>query len=111
MSAAGTVVSKILTREDLCLLEKKPQPCGIIIFGASGDLTHRKLMPSLYALAKDGLLPKNFYVLGVARSSLTDQAFRDKIKDGLTAAASSGFEDFLSHCTYLTGDYTRSSNL
>jgi len=106
MPGTGAVVSKVLTQEALCLLEKKPQPCGIIIFGASGDLTHRKLMPSLQGLAKDSLLPKNFYVLGVARSSLTDQAFRDKIKEGLTGAASpAGYEDFLSHCTYLAGDY------
>src|SRR5206468_682025 len=83
-----------------------PQACGIVIFGASGDLAHRKLMPALFGLAKANVLPKDFYILGVARSSLTDQTFRDKIKDGFSAAGSAAdSEAFLSRCTYLAGDY------
>ena len=44
-----------------------PDPCVVVIFGASGDLTRRKLIPALYALAHEGLLPEQFAVVGVAR--------------------------------------------
>ena len=49
----------------------------IVIFGASGDLTHRKLIPALYNLYKIGRLTENFSVLGVARSELNDETFRE----------------------------------
>ncbi|NNE03250.1 MAG: glucose-6-phosphate dehydrogenase [Eudoraea sp.] len=51
----------------------------LIIFGASGDLTARKLIPALFNLYKGKHLPKNFVVLGVSRSNLTDEAFREKV--------------------------------
>ena len=53
--------------------------CVIVIFGASGDLTKRKLMPAIYALYRQGLLPKNFAILGTSRSPYSDEAFRKKI--------------------------------
>ena len=43
---------------------RETSPCGIIIFGASGDLTHRKLLPALYALFRDKLLPEKFFIIG-----------------------------------------------
>ena len=52
------------------------EPCVMVIFGASGDLTKRLLVPSLYNLACDGLLSPNFAVLGSGRSKLSDEAFR-----------------------------------
>ena len=55
-------------------------PCIIVIFGASGDLTHRKLVPSLYDLDRQGMLPGNTQILGVARTSLSDDAFREKLR-------------------------------
>ena len=51
---------------DFCI-EQKPMPCGMVIFGASGDLTKRKLLPALYHLEQANLLPKNFAIVGVAR--------------------------------------------
>lgn len=51
-------------------------PCGLVIFGASGDLTRRKLIPSLYRLSKNGLVSKNFFVLGASRSKMNDESFR-----------------------------------
>ena len=60
----------------------------LIIFGASGDLTYRKLVPALFDLHVQSLLPKNFAVLGVARSNITDDAFREKMKDGIRQFAS-----------------------
>ena len=47
--------------------ERAPDPCVVVIFGASGDLTKRKLLPALYHLEQAGLLPENFAVVGVAR--------------------------------------------
>lgn len=55
----------------------------IVIFGASGDLTHRKLIPALYNLYKIGRLSENFSVLGVARSDLNDETFREKMRESL----------------------------
>ena len=57
-----------------------PDPCTLIIFGASGDLTHRKLIPALYNLAADGALPPAITVVGFARREKTDASFRDELE-------------------------------
>src|SRR4029450_13233774 len=54
-------------------------PCVMVIFGASGDLTKRKLIPALYNLAKDNLLSRQFAVVGSARSPMTNESFREKL--------------------------------
>jgi glucose-6-phosphate 1-dehydrogenase len=64
--------------------ERKPDPCIVIIFGASGDLTKRKLLPALYHLEQAGLLPKEIAVVGVARRPL-EQSFAPDMKDGILA--------------------------
>src|SRR5260221_10793476 len=98
------VVSRVITKEELCLMEKVPASCGIIIFGASGDLTHRKLLPSLFTLAQENLLPKQFYILGVARSPMSDAAFQEKALDCLgQIGTASAREEFAQHCGYLSG--------
>ena len=53
-----------------------PEACTVVIFGATGDLTHRKLMPALYNLAADGELPPELTVVGMARRPKTDDEFR-----------------------------------
>ena len=53
-----------------------PQPCSIVIFGATGDLTHRKLIPALYNLAADGELPPAVAIIGFARRPKSDDDFR-----------------------------------
>jgi glucose-6-phosphate 1-dehydrogenase len=58
-------------------------PCTVIIMGAMGDLTRRKLMPAIYQLAKEGLLPDDFAVLGTAREAATDDVFRDAMHEAL----------------------------
>src|SRR3984957_17387050 len=55
------------------------QPCVMLIFGASGDLTKRLLVPALYNLACDGLLPPNFALLGTAMDALTTESFRERM--------------------------------
>ncbi len=56
-------------------------PCAIVIFGASGDLTKRKLIPSIYHLLADGLLPTNCAIIGVGRGDSGDEEFRSKLGD------------------------------
>jgi glucose-6-phosphate 1-dehydrogenase len=68
-------------------LRKVPDPCVVVIFGASGDLTHRKLIPALFSLACEGLLPEQFSVIGVARSEMNHDSFRDKVKQGVDSYA------------------------
>jgi glucose-6-phosphate 1-dehydrogenase len=60
-------------------LARTPDPCVLVIFGASGDLTRRKLLPALYALAYRRLLPEGFAVVGVARTEMTDDEFREQM--------------------------------
>jgi glucose-6-phosphate 1-dehydrogenase len=60
-----------------------PQPCTLVIFGGSGDLAHRKLLPAIYNLALDGVLPTNFCVVGFAIDDLDDARFRARAKDGI----------------------------
>src|SRR5262249_44187760 len=62
-------------------------PCVLVIFGASGDLTKRLLVPSLYHLAAADLLPDAFAVLGVARSNLSDDDFRRRAREGTESFA------------------------
>jgi glucose-6-phosphate 1-dehydrogenase len=61
-------------------LRRTPEPCVLVIFGASGDLTRRKLFPALYSLALRRLLPEKFAVIGVARSEESDDEFRERMK-------------------------------
>jgi len=63
--------------------ERRPAPFTLVIFGASGDLTRRKLVPALYSLDRKGLLPEKFALVGVARRPLGDEAFRSGLQEGL----------------------------
>ena len=58
-------------------------PCVLVIFGAAGDLTKRKLIPALYNLKKSNLLPDDFAVIGVARAEMNDEEFRKRLRDDL----------------------------
>ena len=61
----------------------KPEPCSFIIFGATGDLTHRLVMPALYNLAASDLLPEKFCVVGVARKGMSSEEMRESLLEGL----------------------------
>jgi glucose-6-phosphate 1-dehydrogenase len=62
---------------------REPDPCIMVIFGASGDLTGRKLIPALYNLGREGLLPMHFACVGFARRPKTDESFREEIHQDL----------------------------
>src|SRR5919199_3991668 len=74
-------------------LRRTPDPCAFVIFGASGDLTHRKLIPALYALAYRRLLPQSFAVVGVARSEMTDDDWRTSMEAAVKEFARDPFRD------------------
>ena len=83
----------------------------IVIFGASGDLTQRKLIPALHSMACEGLLPQKTRVVGVARSKLTDEAFRERLYTGVEAYARfkpdicTQWSSFSGRHTYVAGGY------
>lgn len=90
--------------------EKTGDPCVIVIFGASGDLTKRKLLPALYNLKAYKLLPENFAVVGCAVTEGDDDAFRDtctsNIKEFSTGGVDDGiWADFRKRLFYISGDF------
>jgi len=62
----------------------RAKPCAVVIFGATGDLAHRKLVPALYNLGVDGLLPANFSLIGAARKEVSDKDFRADIRQSVS---------------------------
>jgi glucose-6-phosphate 1-dehydrogenase len=88
-----------------------PDPFTLVIFGASGDLTRRKLMPAIFGLFSDGLLPPDFAVLGFARTAMTDEAFRAELRDAVARSPRGRPMDetmwsaFASRLFYLKGSY------
>lgn len=86
-------------------------PTTIVIFGASGDLTQRKLVPALHTLACEGALAAETQIVGVARSAFTHESFRDHLFEGVTEYARlkpgycSRWSEFADRHTYLQGSY------
>jgi glucose-6-phosphate 1-dehydrogenase len=91
--------------------QRPAPPCAIVIFGASGDLTHRKLMPALFDLFQDGLLTRHFVVVGFSRSPLSDDDFRRMVREGLDSRGpgnptdDKAWEQFSSSLHYLSGQF------
>ena len=69
--------------QDGLRIEPAPGPTTLVIFGASGDLTRRKLIPAIHRLSKGQRLPSQFAVIGVARTPMDDEAFRQQVRDSL----------------------------
>ena len=89
--------------------ERRGDPCLLVIFGATGDLTRRKLIPSIYNLRCHGLLPERFGVVGVRRRPGDDEAFREEMARALvefsTGAAARGVaEEFRGLLHAVSGD-------
>ncbi len=83
---------------------------AVVIFGASGDLTRRKLLPAFYHLFLQGLLPKGFVIVGYARTSCTDEQFRELAHEsvrrfGRHAPDGEVWSDFANHLHYVTGEF------
>jgi len=73
--------------------QKKPDPCSFVIFGVTGDLTHRLVIPALYNLEASGLLPDKFCVVGVARGGMSEEDLRNSLMKGLREFATRPVED------------------
>src|SRR3954469_22238632 len=81
MAEASEVVANPLL--DGLRIEPAPAPATLVIFGASGDLTKRKLLPAVYHLSRGQRLPAQFHVIGVARTPMADDQFRQHFHDSL----------------------------
>lgn len=86
------------------------RPCVLVIFGASGDLTTRKLIPALYNLAVDGLLPSNFSMVGFARRELPAEQFHESIREAVATHSrrtinEAVLREFAAHSHYVSGSF------
>ena len=93
---------------------RRPDPCAFVIFGASGDLTKRLLLPALYNLAAGRLLPDHFALVGVARADWSDDEFRRQMRAALAEFATDGTEaetldGLIGRCRYVRGDFDDAS--
>ena len=98
----------------------KAPPCTVVIFGATGDLTARLLMPAIYNLSRTGLLPDNFALIGIGRSPETDDSFRQDLTEAMKrfatghgeGSSNNAFDEkawnrIASNMTYMSGDVTK----
>jgi glucose-6-phosphate 1-dehydrogenase len=92
--------------------ERAPEASCLVIFGASGDLTQRKLIPGLYSLAHDGLLPPGQTIVGIARPEHTDESFRAAMREAVEKHArvqpvdDAVWENFAQGLFYVQGEFT-----
>ncbi len=90
----------------------KPDPTIVVIFGASGDLAQRKVVPALYDLYLDGWMPDQFAIWGVSRTEMSDEAFRERMREGVDQfsrrckASDPDWAAFAPHITYTSADPT-----
>src|ERR1051325_7009770 len=91
-------------------LERVPEPCVLVVFGATGDLTSRKILPPVYNLRRSGLLPAETTVLGFSRRPLSDDDFRKQMADSCANFSRVKVEpglwqDFAEGVFYQQGDF------
>jgi glucose-6-phosphate 1-dehydrogenase len=102
-------IEAVLKQQEMLCVEAVAGPCGVVVFGASGDLAHRKLYASLYELYRRDLMSRRFYCIGCGRSEYSDDVFRDKVRASLAesvAAVDQVFlNEFLKQMYYVAGDY------
>jgi glucose-6-phosphate 1-dehydrogenase len=90
--------------------EARPGPTTLVLFGATGDLAWRKVLPAIYNLFRDGWLAEHFAVVGVGRSAMSDDAFRQHVRSGVDQFSRSGpadaatWDQFAAHLSYRHGD-------
>jgi glucose-6-phosphate 1-dehydrogenase len=89
--------------------EMRPEGCGFILFGATGDLAARKIIPALFGLCEKKLAPQNFYIVLSGRTPLNRAALESRLKSAVTKAGFSSstkvFSDFLERLEYAQADY------
>ena len=96
--------------QDPLRFERRVPECAMVIFGANGDLTKRKLMPALYRLAYDRRLSAGFAVIGISRSPMSDDQFREKMLEAVkkfsedTEVEDDLWKTFAAGLFYVAGD-------
>lgn len=100
----------------MSLQQRTADPCVMVIFGATGDLTKRKLFPALYNLAKEGYMPEGFAIIGVGRQELSSEEFRDQMVENLKEFAGDSTDEerinwFCSRTYYTGGDFDEDKKL
>src|SRR3984893_2555003 len=92
-------------------LERVAESCSIVIFGATGDLTKRKLVPALYRLSQQRLIPAQFAIIGTARQGLNDEEFRSNMRQALAEFAEAeqidepSWQNFAAGIYYVSGEF------
>ena len=99
----------IIRQDNLCI-ETPAGPSGFVVFGASGDLVHRKLLGSLFRLFEQDLLSEDFFLLGAGRKELSDEQFREGASESILqneqCSSSKKLASFVKRLYYITGDYS-----
>jgi len=102
-------IQPFLNQQDIICAETPAPPNAMIVFGASGDLAHRKLIPSIFNIFAQDLLDENFYLLGCGRTKLTDEDFRETaqeaIRESQSGASVKDLNAFTEKLYYADGDY------
>ena len=102
--------SAVLTAPSSSRIGRPGDPCVMVIFGAAGDLTRRKLIPALYNLASEQLLSREFAVVGLARAQMSTEQFRAKVSEDMKQFAtgpvdSDLWEWFVRRMHYVPGNF------
>jgi glucose-6-phosphate 1-dehydrogenase len=86
-----------------------PDPCSVVLFGATGDLTHRKLAPALFRLAVEGQMPSEYAIVGFARRDWDDRRFREELRQTLEPEGGANFAatwpPFAEHILFSSGNF------
>ncbi len=85
--------------------ERRAPACALVIFGASGDLTERKLLPAIAQLAAEGGLPAEVALVGVARTPMTDEEFRDHCRRSAASSGNQRWAELIDTARYVSGGY------
>jgi glucose-6-phosphate 1-dehydrogenase len=108
ISSAAVLADNLLT--DPLRFERRAPSCAMVIFGANGDLTKRKLMPALYRLAYERRIPPTFVMIGNSRTDMSDDAFRAKMREATSKFLEDGpfdnevWDNFARGLFYVSGD-------
>ena len=102
-------ITPTVATQDIICVDAIAPPTGIVVFGASGDLTARKLLPSLFRNVASGLIPEQFFLIGCGRKEISQQQFRqsaeEAIQQNVNNPSSEQIKQFLNSLYYIDGNY------
>jgi len=108
-ACAGASLSPRRRGQDILCAEVSAPPNAMVVFGASGNLAHRKLLPSIFELFARDLLDERFYLLGCGRTNLSDESFRElakqAIRENIGQVSARDLNSFAEKLYYIDGEY------